>query len=131
MSVSVDRASGQSKRVAGFQLDGPFGKGSDTNLGAGEVLEDGHGDVEVIGNAAYAFDDLSVILMASVREVESGNVHSGSNQSAKLLFGRGRGSDRTNDLGSSVRTGGRVFRRHMYASLPHGDSNVRGTPIQG
>ena len=70
-----------------------------TDLGALGIEQDGHGNAELLGEGADLLDHLAVILVATVGEVEAGDVHAVEDQLTKDLLVLGSGSHGANDLG--------------------------------
>ena len=70
-----------------------------TDLGALGVKKNGNGDAELLGNVAHLLDHLTVILVATVREVEASDVHAVKNELTQHLLVLGGRTHGAYDLG--------------------------------
>ena len=95
-------------------LDGLFLHDAQTDLGAGQVLHDGDGLVQLLFHVTDVIDDTDEILGRTVGEVQAEDADAGFDELTQLFLGVGSRADGGDDLGSH-----RVF----LGSCPCGDTD--------
>jgi len=121
-----DLARGQRERRAGFQHHRPRCDFTDPDFQSGEILEDGNGPPQALGDTPNSRDYLEVLGLRAMREVQPRDVHSGSNQ---LLqdFGRPRrGSNGAHDLRSGHRSSPDAARAHECLGILRSETQLDG-----
>ena len=78
----------------------PF-QGADADLGAGQVLEDRNGAVELTFESPDHADNASMERIVAVAEVEARDVHAGLDKLFENLFRSAGGTDGADDFCSS------------------------------
>ena len=84
-------AGGQGELLPGHQLFGAVGKGAQTNLGALGVQHGGYGQIQLLSQRTQHTVTACVLLVVTVGEVKTGNVHTvfqQLTQNAGLIGGR-------------------------------------------
>ena len=71
---------------------------TDSDARSLQIAEDGDGLIRLLSQLTNHGNCRGVLLVSTVREIHARDIHSGLDQPANRLIGRGRGAQRTNDL---------------------------------
>src|SRR5206468_946360 len=97
-----DRFAGEGKCRPGCQRSGTAGEGPESNLGPLQIQENADGAAGPIRGPADLSTELRVLIVGSMREIESGDIHAGIDEGTDRFRCRGGGSERTDDFGATA-----------------------------
>ena len=93
----VVRPRSQAQAFAFFELEG-LRQGTDADLGAGQIREDGHPFAHPRAGAANALDAFGMFRDAAMGKVDSGHIHAGPQHGFEDRHLVGGGADGADDL---------------------------------
>jgi hypothetical protein len=100
--VTDDVVAGKGKGITSVQVDRLGVDRSQPHLGPRQVGHDGNPPVRGPGSGTDPRNDLRMLIESTVRKVEPGNVHTGSDETLQHFRRVGRWADRSNDFGFMI-----------------------------